>query len=288
MLITQVIKPTVLVRAEKAIGSGTIVYSSKSEDKVRTLVLTCHHVIEGLISTQAVWNSLLGRKVRREIRKRAEVVNFTYNQNAECVGSTSYNARIVAYDAKADLALLELEDTEHLFPYVADVISIQKYNQLVHPGIEVVAAGSPNGYPIVITKGFLSFKGIEIANFPYNIISSCIFSGNSGGSVMALVGDSYKFIGIVARVAVSQISMFSQQIVTHVGFSICFKTIHKFLTENYYRFILDKVNFTYQSEKKLREQFIRKEKAKAEYFERLEKQDLPEYMRSEVPDGDLP
>ena len=71
MLITQVIKPTVLVRAEKAIGSGTIVYSSKSEDKVRTLVLTCHHVIEGLISTQAVWNSLLGRKVRREIRKRA-------------------------------------------------------------------------------------------------------------------------------------------------------------------------------------------------------------------------
>ena len=54
--------PTVRVRTKKAGGSGTVVYSNKSDNEVYTYVITNHHVIADSIHVEKKWDPVLKKK----------------------------------------------------------------------------------------------------------------------------------------------------------------------------------------------------------------------------------
>ena len=73
--------PTVRIRANSAMGSGTVIYSDKvpRQDFYETYVLTNCHVVGGNISVDKEWSTLLQREVKRDILKECEVEFFDWD-----------------------------------------------------------------------------------------------------------------------------------------------------------------------------------------------------------------
>ena len=63
----QMFYPTVRVRTKKAGGSGTVVYSQEYNGEVYTYVITNHHVVADSVKVEKKWDSVLKRKVDKEI-----------------------------------------------------------------------------------------------------------------------------------------------------------------------------------------------------------------------------
>ena len=123
----KVLYPTCRVRLESSGGSGTIIYSEarKSKDpgdpnEYQTFVLTNHHVIADAVKAVEDWDSIIKKKVKKEVKSRVSVDIFDYIDLSRVVSTNTHMADIIAYDKNHDLALLKL-DTPRKYPYVADL-----------------------------------------------------------------------------------------------------------------------------------------------------------------------
>ena len=63
----QMFYPTVRVRAQKAGGSGTVVYSKQHDGEYHTYVITNHHVVSNCIHLEKKWDPVIKRKVDKEV-----------------------------------------------------------------------------------------------------------------------------------------------------------------------------------------------------------------------------
>ena len=55
------------IRAGNSGGSGTVLYSQVvKNNEAETYILTNHHVVDDLIKVEEDWDSLLGRKIKKE------------------------------------------------------------------------------------------------------------------------------------------------------------------------------------------------------------------------------
>ena len=71
--------PVVRVVAQRAMGSGTVLYSRKAEEgPPSAFVLTNHHVVDDLIKVEKRWSPLLQREVKADVRAMAQVHFFRY------------------------------------------------------------------------------------------------------------------------------------------------------------------------------------------------------------------
>ena len=62
------IYPEVRITADKARGSGTILYSAPIEDnekRFETYILTNEHVVDDLIKVEKKWSTLLKREIKK-------------------------------------------------------------------------------------------------------------------------------------------------------------------------------------------------------------------------------
>lgn len=105
--------------------------------------------------------------------------------------SNEYDAKIVGYDERTDLAVLKIDTTEDLTPCeFADSKSLSI-------GQDVIAIGNPGGkqYSNSITKGIISALDRQVSSYPVLFIQTdtAINPGNSGGPLANLDG---KVIGI--------------------------------------------------------------------------------------------
>ena len=117
---------TVLIQGNGGTGSGTVIYSTRGDDKnVITLILTNNHVIASSVTVEKEWDPKKGKKVDKERRQQVTANWFEYNDCSTSVGTRGKSARIVAYDKAADLALLQLVDIERSIDVVANLHPFQ-------------------------------------------------------------------------------------------------------------------------------------------------------------------
>lgn len=244
------------IRAAKAGGSGTILYSKEGKDGYSTYILTNNHVVDDCITVSKKWSPLLKRDIKMDTFTTVEAHLFKYQYQSRAIGATTIQCDIMTYDKEEDLALLKLRDNEPTSA-VAKMYPKGEENKL-RLGMSVVAVGAALGEPPIITAGILSQFAREIDNKEYWISTAPIIYGNSGGATY--LSDTGEFIGVPARVAIAG-SLFSASVVTHLGFIIPITRIYKFLDEQLFRFIYD-ANYTEEEEAKLREQKRKEEERK--------------------------
>lgn len=230
----QMLYPAVRVRAQKAGGSGTILYSKPDkEGEYHNFVLTNHHVIEDCIQVKKKWDSKLGKEIKKETRATVHTEIFQYKYISHCIGSTALESDIMCYDADQDIALLKLrsiEEMENIAKFIKKV-DVKKL-KIFDP---TFAVGASLGHPPIASQGMITYMDDEIDNYKYWMSSAQIIYGNSGGSMYTRVGADYYFIGIPSRVSISGWS----DTITHMGYFIPPPNIMEFLNKNHYEFIYD-------------------------------------------------
>ena len=237
----QILWTTVRIAAEKAWGSGTVIYSGQnSKGEWNVYVLTCEHVIHDNLKVETRFDQLVGYDIKKETRIPCEVQFFYYDKYSICQGvASSVKADIVAYDVDGDIALLEIR-RDNKVDFIANLYPKGKEYD-VHVYDEVWAVGAALGHEPVATKGIINFmnelmeEGVE-----YWMSSAQIIFGNSGGAIFrySLERDRYEYLGIPARIALS-IQGFSPDAITHMGFFVPINRIYKMLDDNFYQFIYD-------------------------------------------------
>jgi S1-C subfamily serine protease len=226
------IYPIVRVTEGMGGGSGTVVYSNQDEDGVySTYVLTNHHVIDSAIKIEDVWDSDLGKTVKRERRSVVYVEIFKYRNLSESVGTMKVEAEVILYSSVYDIALLKLR-------YDGKIDNIAKMpgrGIVYHTMDETVAVGCSLLFPPLPTVGVITRMNVLINSVPFHMSSSQIIFGNSGGAMFLSTGE---FIGIPARVAAAMVG-WSAQVIPHMGFFIPVEVVYNWLADEYYDFIFD-------------------------------------------------
>lgn len=238
----QLLYTSLRIRAQNAGGSGTVLFSAPGNpskpDEKETYVLTNHHVVEGLITVEEEWDSLLGRKVKKEKKATARAEVFKYNYLSRNVGQTGLEADIVAYDARLDLALLKLRDITGL-SNVANMLPTDAIQEL-HIYDQVTAVGAQLGVPPISTNGEIVYMDAEIDNERYIMGTYNSIYGSSGGAVFrwSEIRERYEFIGVPARITVVP-KMFDVEAITHMSYFIPIESVFSFLKDWCYHFIFD-------------------------------------------------
>jgi len=228
-IIEEVLKPTVRIRTDKAIGSGSIIKS----DEEGTYILTNRHVVDDAIEYKDVWDELLRREVKKEFTKLVEVDIPKINKIGNQVALTTAQAEIVLSNSEQDMALLHLKD-EDVYP------SVKWYPKDLADKIPILtplaSCGAAMGEKPIVTFGNLNGIGIEIDNYEYDLSSASSVFGFSGGTVFANLNGSWHFVGIPSRVRVAIIG-FSVDVVPFLSYFIPIRRVYKWLTDNCYEFL---------------------------------------------------
>jgi len=227
------------IRAGNAGGSGTVLFSKEVKTgESETYILTNHHVVDDSIKVEEDWDSLLGRKIKKEKRSTVKAEIFQYNFLSRNVGQKALDTDIVAYDSRVDLALLKLRDINAL-GNVAYIIP-QDGVRDIHIYDEVIAVGAQLGVPPISTSGFIVYMDSEIDNERFNMGTYNSIYGSSGGAVFRYSEERkhYEFIGVPARVTVMP-KMFDVETISHMSYFIPIESVFTFLKEWCYDFIFD-------------------------------------------------
>jgi len=247
--------PCVRIRAKRAGGSGTIIYSREGS----TYVLTNHHVVADCITIENRWSTLIKKERKMDVFEIVDTHLFGYRYESRAIGGTTIQSDIMAYDPQEDLALLKLR-TDEVFPAVAKLYPRGKESDL-RIGMKVITVGAGLGAAPVQTEGILSQFGQEIDRREYWLNTAPSIFGNSGGAMF--LKETYELLGVPARIAVSM-SGFSADPITHLSFAIPITRIYNFLEEQKFRFVYDD-EYTEKGEADLREEIrTREEKKQAE------------------------
>lgn len=250
--------PCVRIRAGKAGGSGTILYSrpTAEDGDYSSYVLTNHHVVDGCIKVEKKWSTLLKAERKMDVFETVDVHLFEYRWASRAIGGMSVQADIACYDKDEDLALVHLR-TGREAPAVAELYPRYAENHL-RVGMPVLCVGAGLGEAPVQTGGFLSQFGREIERKEFWLHTAPSIYGNSGGALF--LADTYQFIGVPARIAV-MLTGFSSDAITHLSFAIPVTRIYQFLEDQRYRFIYSD-EFTEQGEEEERERLREEQERK--------------------------
>lgn len=257
--------PIVRVKAQKATGTGTAIYSlPNGNGGYSTFVLTNYHVVEDNITRESEWSDILQDEKKYDQRQMVEVEFFFYRWSQRTAGGNARQADIVTYDPKHDFALLKVRSDEkrvaaRLYPRG------QESWAWLRPGMPVICVGCGLGEEPVQTEGILSRFGKEINFVEFWLNSSPSIFGNSGGALFlgdvgrrfpddeCAVEQQFALIGVPSLIGVTWLG----DAITHLSYSAPIDRIYQFLEKKYHRFIYDQENHTEESEeverKRLRE-----------------------------------
>jgi S1-C subfamily serine protease len=229
----QMLYTVVQVAANRSMGSGTVIWSEEVDGEWLTLILTNHHVVRANIAVKTEWSPSEQEDVKTERLTPVKVRWHLYSDLSTFVGTTGKTAIIKAYDANADLALIQISDTERGADYVARLLPEEED---LYQGETVYAVGGGLGKPPFMSSGILGHMEEVISGFPYLLATAPVIGGNSGGGLFHLNIDTGQFelIGVPARVSAT----WGSGAITHMGWAIKMETVRAFLREHCYGFIL--------------------------------------------------
>ncbi|NGX44891.1 MAG: Serine protease Do-like HtrA [Chlamydiae bacterium] len=244
--------PCVRIRANKAGGSGTAIYSKDGS----TYVLTNHHVVTSCISIEKKWSALLKSERKIDVFEQVNVHFFDYQYSSRSIGGTTIQSDIMCYDKDEDLALVKLRSSK-LMP-IAELYPRGQESKL-RIGMPVICVGAGMGEPPVQTGGFLSQFGQEIDRKEYWLGTAPMIFGNSGGALF--LEESYQLIGVPSQIRVMMLG-WSVDPITHLSYSVPITRIYQFLEDQRFRFIYDD-SFTEEGEADVRRQIRAAEERKS-------------------------
>jgi len=245
--------PCARVLAHESGGSGTVIYSQKTDGGYSTYLLTNHHVVSGLINLKNEWDSLLKRSIKKDFLETAKVHFFEYQWESRDVGYIAVDADILAYDKGEDLALLHLRGGKKP-PGVAKLYTRGEERKL-RIGDRIICLGCGLLEPPIFTDGRLSVFNREIENRSYFLTTAASIFGNSGGSIY--LEKTGEFLGVPARIAVT--GLFGMSAVEHMSYAVPITRVYQFLDDQMFRFIYDDA-FTEESEEENRKKKREEEK----------------------------
>lgn len=219
-----ILYPTVMVGTGRDSGSGVILYSKSRRGKGwETFIITNYHVI--------AWT------LKAKPRRRIKVTFFKYKNWSWNVGETIFDAMVVAYNKKRDLALLKLR-SKNKQKHIAKLHSRNIVVGSIHIFGEVYTCGCSLRYPPVVTSGYIS----DLDNYQW-LVTSPIANGNSGGGVYL---KNRQLIGLSCEVGFS-----NKTDISHMCFLVPINVIYNFLEKKRFQFIYDS-NFTSEQCEKMR------------------------------------
>jgi len=225
--------PIVRVSTGSSGGSGTVLYSRPGPEGYSTYVLTNHHVVTNAISVTEEWDSDLAKNVQVEKRGVVYVEIFVYHDLSTPTGTLRVEADIVIYSERNDLALLKLRYDEKV-QYVATLKNPPTKYYISYP---TVAAGCSLFFPPLRTPGEISRVNFIVDSLYYDMSTSQIIYGNSGGAMfLARTGE---FIGVPCMVAGARISWTVSVPITHMGLFVPVERVYKWFKKEHYDFIYD-------------------------------------------------
>jgi S1-C subfamily serine protease len=174
--------------------SGTII---SKEDR---LVLTAYHCINDLFEDYE--EDIVGDDgVVKKVTKRRKIPLEIWTnkiRNYEVVSTVKYSAKIVASEAKNDIALLQISDTDFV-PSQAVILAPDTYQY--KRGLRIYAVGNPGiRFDNSVSEGIIAAPmrsldfGTGAGEFKMFQHSATTIGGNSGGSIL---NDDGELIGTV-------------------------------------------------------------------------------------------
>jgi S1-C subfamily serine protease len=228
----QMLSSVVLVDIGEGSGSGTVIYSAEFEGEIHTYILTNFHVVASAVTISEEWNSKLGKNVDVERRQPVDAYWFEYIRYSINTGKRGQRAEIVAYNAKMDLALIRLVDTENTVTPVSPIIP---QNDTVHLMESVWAIGSGMGYPPFATRGEIAAVDGRQSGMTYMMSTAPIVWGNSGGALFRWSDDRVRFelVGVPSRITIAGFRF----PIFQMSWAVPAVTIYEFLENNNLCFI---------------------------------------------------
>ena len=233
----RILYPVVRVRTEKAGGSGTIIYSAPdpaNKDEHQSFVMTCAHVIADAITYTKEFHPVLKKDIKAEHLAQVSVEIFDYVYLSKINSSNKYQADIVAYDYRHDIAILKL-DTPKPCPYTAQIIPKDKIKdvKLFAPAF---SSGCSLGHDPIFNDGRVTYLSEMIENKLYWMTNCSSIFGNSGGAIF--LAETGEQVGITARISSIQLG-FGVDIITWMGFSVAPQRFYEFFDEQELKFLYD-------------------------------------------------
>lgn len=233
--------PTIRVSADRATGSGTIIYSAPRTEPDEdgdlghaTYALTNHHVVSSAIRVEKKYDPQRRKEVTRDYRDPVKVEVFGYKNLSSIIGRNTTEAEIVAYHEKRDLAVLRFKSNEE-FPFVAKLLPAGE-SKNAHIFDPIIVVGCGLGQPPFPTQGTISGKGETIDYYEYWMANAPGIFGNSGGAVF--LERSLELIGVPSRISLTG-GMFSSSPVTHMLYFCPPHEIIRFLRDEGLHFLYD-------------------------------------------------
>jgi len=172
-------------------------------------VCTAFHVVEDAVKFVKKWSPIAQREITVEDRQLVQVEVFKYEKLSRCVGGTTYQAEIVAWDKELDYAVLKLR-TEEKFDHVAKLYPRGKEAD-IKLGREVIAAGCSLGHEPLFTFGNLVSKHDMIENKEYWMCTANTIFGN------CLTADTFIMTNPDGVVSITQVPIGSHIIALNEG-----------------------------------------------------------------------
>jgi len=224
--------PIVRVRTARAGGSGTVIYSEDREEKgvFKTFILTNYHVIDDAVKIEKKWDNLRQAYVNEERNDQVSVEIFEWSKGTIVSGKT-VKADIVAHKAEEDIAVLQL-DYRLQVPNVATILDSDDKLRVFQ---KIYVVGCSLGHDPIHTSGEITDLNDKLDGKDYMMGSALVIFGNSGGAVFTDVDNKFVFVGIPARVAVSQ----GAGAITHMNWFVPLSRVQEFIKTQKLDFLHD-------------------------------------------------
>src|SRR5690606_13756983 len=168
--------PTVRINATHEVGSGTVLWSRfVGPGRARSYVLTAWHILQ----------------------EEAEGAFFEVDLYEDGQPLRTERGRLVAHDAKLDLALVEV-DSRQPHRFLANLPARQDMGEL-RVFTPIYAIGCPLGYPPLPTSGELTSRDKVLDGNHYCMVNAPTIFGNSGGGIYT--AHTHLLIGVLSRIS---------------------------------------------------------------------------------------
>jgi hypothetical protein len=224
-------------------GSGTAighaVYSINNASHVHTIILTCDHVVDSNFKDDGaayhIKNQVEGKGEKPKesaapepeptpppavIKEQKLQPHFQVQYQGKW-----YMAKVIANDAKLDMALLDVDLSIPAAPI---------YEGPLHTGERELVAGAPMDDGVVLTEGFIGeLAQADKAETPVTVQGSAsAWTGNSGGGTYVFRDGEWRLAGVMEKIRARSIGPLAVQMIDTVSYFSLISDLSKLLKQS--------------------------------------------------------
>ena len=214
-----ILRPVFQVTGDDAVGSAVLIHRGEDEQGAYYLALSAYHVLRDIVSNED------------GIDPHEVVFENIFDQMEN--GPVTVKGVMLAEKIDSDLALLRI-NTDQDLGAVAQLAPLER-RRLVDAFTSVYTVGCPLGTNAQATRGEITRDDWIVDEQPYWMVSSPAYFGNSGGGVF--LEETHELIGVFSKIYTH--GNYRPQVITHMGLAVPLETIHAWLIDAGYGFLVE-------------------------------------------------